>query len=274
MYTIIGGDGREYGPVTADQVRTWVAAGRANKDTKVKVAGTDAWKTVADFPELAGGSSPAELTQPPMALSATPLSTQPAVVSFDVMSCYERSWTLLKANFWQFVGASLVMFLIYGLLFLIQGRTHGVISFFLGGPLGGGFYYFYLRKVRGEPATIGDLFAGFSRAFVQLLLAGLVVTILVGLGLVCLILPGIYLAVGYSFAYLRATDRQIAFWDAMEASRKTVTHHWWSVFGLILLGIPFAILGLVCLGVGILVAMPLIMGAIAYAYEDLFNPAP
>ena len=65
-----------------------------------------------------------------------------------------------------------------------------------------------------------------------------------------------------------------SFWDAMEASRKTVTHHWWSVFGLLLLGIPFAILGLVCLGVGILVAMPLIMGALAYAYEDLFNPGP
>ena len=99
-------------------------------------------------------------------------------------------------------------------------------------------------------------------------------TILVALGFVCLILPGIYLAVGYSFAYLRATDRQVSFWDAMEASRKTVTHHWWSVFGLLLLGIPFAILGLVCLGVGILVAMPLIMGALAYAYEDLFNPGP
>ena len=133
MYTIIGGDGREYGPVTADQVRTWVAGGRANKDTKVKIAGTEAWKTVADFPELTGGASPAELTQPPMALSPAPLSPRPAA-SFDVMSCYERSWTLLKANFWQFVGASLVMFLIYGLLILIQGRTHGVISFFLGGP--------------------------------------------------------------------------------------------------------------------------------------------
>ncbi len=54
LFTIIGGDGREYGPVTAQQVRAWVATGRADEDTKAKVAGTDEWKTVGDFPELSG----------------------------------------------------------------------------------------------------------------------------------------------------------------------------------------------------------------------------
>ena len=33
MYTIIGGDGKEYGPVTAEQIRSWIAAGRANLET-------------------------------------------------------------------------------------------------------------------------------------------------------------------------------------------------------------------------------------------------
>jgi uncharacterized membrane protein YesL len=275
MYTIIGGDGREYGPVTADQVRTWVAGGRANKDTKVKLAGTDAWKTVADFPELAGGASPAELTQPPMALSATPLSPRP-VASFDVMSCYERSWALLKANFWPFIGVSLIISVIYAVLGVFQNRTHshGLLSMLFGAPFAGGFYYYFVLKVRGQPATVGDLFSGFSRAFVQLLLAGIVGSILTVLGFVCLLLPGIYLAVAYGFANLLITDKQVAFWDGLETSRKTVTRHWWSVFGLMLLSIPFIILGLVCLGVGIFVALPLIMGAMAYAYEDLFNPAP
>ena len=54
LFTIIGGDGREYGPVTVEQVRGWVAAGRADDDTKAKAAGTDEWKTIGDFPELSG----------------------------------------------------------------------------------------------------------------------------------------------------------------------------------------------------------------------------
>jgi uncharacterized RDD family membrane protein YckC len=59
MYTIIGGDGREYGPVTAEQVRTWLAAGRANLDTQAKALGTNEWKRLGDFPAF-GSSKGAE----------------------------------------------------------------------------------------------------------------------------------------------------------------------------------------------------------------------
>ena len=40
MYTIVGADGREYGPATADQVRRWIAEGRANAQTRVRVEGS------------------------------------------------------------------------------------------------------------------------------------------------------------------------------------------------------------------------------------------
>ena len=40
---------------------------------------------------------------------------------------------------------------------------------------------------------------------------------------------------------------------------------------LILLSIPFFLLGVAALVVGIFVALPLVAGAFAYAYEDLFG---
>lgn len=52
MFHIIGGDGKEYGPVTVEQIRAWIAAGRANLDTKAKALGTDEWRRVADFGEF------------------------------------------------------------------------------------------------------------------------------------------------------------------------------------------------------------------------------
>src|SRR4051812_45019945 len=63
MFTIIGGDGKEYGPVTTDQVRAWIAGGRANLDTQAKIVGTTEWKRLADFPEFTGG---ADVTPPPL----------------------------------------------------------------------------------------------------------------------------------------------------------------------------------------------------------------
>jgi uncharacterized RDD family membrane protein YckC len=54
MFTIIGGDGKEYGPVTTDQVRNWLATGRANLDTKARAAGSEEWRRLGDFAEFGG----------------------------------------------------------------------------------------------------------------------------------------------------------------------------------------------------------------------------
>lgn len=58
MFIIIGGDGREYGPVTADQVRTWISAGRANLDTQAKLAGSADWQRLGDFAEFSDAPVP------------------------------------------------------------------------------------------------------------------------------------------------------------------------------------------------------------------------
>jgi uncharacterized membrane protein len=102
--------------------------------------------------------------------------------------------------------------------------------------------------------------------------ASLVISLFIFVGLFCLVLPGIYLAVAYPFAYILAVDKGLGFWESMETSRKVITAQWWRVFGLLLLGIPFILLGFAALGIGIFIALPLVTGAFAYAYEDLCNP--
>jgi uncharacterized membrane protein YjgN (DUF898 family) len=54
-YYLIGGDGREYGPVDAPTLKTWIDSNRADARSRVRVEGSSEWKTVADFPELAEG---------------------------------------------------------------------------------------------------------------------------------------------------------------------------------------------------------------------------
>jgi len=56
-YTIIGHDQKPYGPVTDDQIRQWIAAGRVNPSTRVQLEGTSDWKTLSEFPEFAGALS-------------------------------------------------------------------------------------------------------------------------------------------------------------------------------------------------------------------------
>lgn len=53
MFKIIGGNGVEYGPVTTDQVRQWIADGRANGQTLARAEGASEWKPISAFPEFA-----------------------------------------------------------------------------------------------------------------------------------------------------------------------------------------------------------------------------
>lgn len=52
MYKIIGGDGKEYGPVSADDLRRWIAEGRVNAQTRVQAEGGADWRPLGEFPEL------------------------------------------------------------------------------------------------------------------------------------------------------------------------------------------------------------------------------
>jgi hypothetical protein len=67
MYRIIGADQNEYGPITAEQVRQWVAEGRLNGLSKIQVDGSGVWKQLRDMPEFSTLLPP---PPPPITLAA------------------------------------------------------------------------------------------------------------------------------------------------------------------------------------------------------------
>lgn len=91
MYTIIGGDGREYGPVTADQIRQWLQAGRANLDTQAKASGTEEWRPLGQFPEFSGNLPPpldASIGAVPLQTDGPPLASAGARLLGFLIDCF------------------------------------------------------------------------------------------------------------------------------------------------------------------------------------------
>lgn len=58
MFNIIGADGKQYGPVTADQIRQWAREGRASGATQVQPQAGGDWKPLAAMPEFADTFAP------------------------------------------------------------------------------------------------------------------------------------------------------------------------------------------------------------------------
>jgi prepilin-type processing-associated H-X9-DG protein len=75
MYKIIGADQREYGPVTVEQIREWIAEGRVNRQTRVQAEGRGEWRPLTEFPELVGSLTGTITGAPVPPLPATAAST-------------------------------------------------------------------------------------------------------------------------------------------------------------------------------------------------------
>jgi hypothetical protein len=331
MFTIIGADGKEYGPVPTGKVQDWIAGGRANLLTRARRDGETDWKTLGDFTEFGAAAIPPPITGSPAVptvagealVASTPVAAQPiplvgdarAIAAdliarsapLDVFDCLGKSWNLWLANFLPLVGVTLLVMVVQFVVAFIPllGAFAGP---FLNGVFYGGLYYYYLGKIRGEPREIGDVFAGFSKAFVPLMLTSLLITFITivlmavffGPWLLLLIpalasghgtippLPGgglllgflagmlalVFISVCWSFAFVLVIDKGLGPWTALEVSRRVVTKQWFRVFFVMLLGAFLTMLGILGLFIGILFTLPLMIGAILYAYEGLCNPPP
>jgi len=238
-------------------------------------------KTAVDT--IAGSAAP-----PPPSSAADAAAMAKEILARDyalnIRSCVGRGWKLLKGEFWPFVGITALLLALLGFATSFGGASisHGennhsveitsTLAMLVWGPLVGGLLFYFLKKIRREPATVETAFSGFSsQRFLHLFLAGFVTSLLTWLGFLCLILPGIYLMIAWMFTLPLVMDKRLDFWSAMELSRKVVTKHWFKFLGF---GIVMGLLlcaGLLALVVGVFVMMPLVLAATMYAYEDVFG---
>jgi hypothetical protein len=274
MYRIIGGDQKEYGPVAADDLRRWISDGRLSGQSLVQTEGSGEWRALSTFPEFVGalavqaGQMPsAQVVSPPAsaaAWSAEVLARQPEL---QIGRCLTLSWTLLTGNFGLLFGATFFVWLItVGCQFI--PFVGGILNWLLFGALYGGLYLVFLNRIRGRPISVGDVFAGFSLGFVQLMLVGFLTKLLTIIGLwCCLVLPGLYLLVAWVFSVPLVADKRLEFWSAMELSRKVVTRVWFQTFGLVILAFLPVILAYILVQVRVSFAVfPVI--------QDMMNSGP
>ena len=202
----------------------------------------------------------------------------------DIGHCIRRGWKLLRANFGPFVGVTALLMALLAFAASVgsealrqgpAGQASGTITsmvFLIAwGPLAGGWCLYFLKKIRGEKSTVETIFSGFTKCFLHLFLAGFVTFLLTWLGFVCLILPGVYLLIAWMFTFPLVMDKQLDFWSAMELSRKVVTKHWWKFFAFGIFSLLYLFVGSLAFGVGVFIAMPLVLASLMYAYEDIFG---
>ena len=144
----------------------------------------------------------------------------------------------------------------------IFGIAYGMIVL---GPIGYGVNWLFLKAVRNEPFKTYDMFMAFQNIW-NVVIANILVGVIVGIGFVLLIVPGIIFACRMAFVSYLVMDQKMEAIAAVKKSWEMTRGYSWTIFGMAIMSFFIAIAGLICLGVGILPAIIWIESAFAALY--------
>lgn len=198
----------------------------------------------------------------------------------DAGSSYSVGWKVLMAAFIELLVVSIVYTILTGPVSTVQWQVSsfgwflvplvlfGILyGIFVAGPIDYGAKWVFLKAVRGERIEVKDIFFPFQRNYWNVVIANIVVSIIVGLGIFMLIVPGIIFACRLAFVPYLVVDREMDVMDALRVSWDMTRGYGWHIFLMGLLAIPIVILGLLCFVVGIFVSVMWISAAFAVMYH-------
>lgn len=128
-----------------------------------------------------------------------------------------------------------------------------------------------LLEVDGHKPAIGDFFK--LHNFGAFVIASILVGLATIVGFILLILPGIAVAFFLYLTYHFVVDRNMSAIDAMKSSVNAVKSDAGNLFALAVLNILIVVVGFLALGVGLLVAVPVVTLATVFAYRTITGPS-
>ncbi len=195
---------------------------------------------------------------------------------FDVQQKVEKAssgYRLSIENILQ-VGFNLFrkspgIFILYSILGVLA-LSNPMSGLLLGGPIIAGYYIVAHRIKHDRHVEVPDFFKSFDK-FVPLFILNLLITLVIILGLVLLIIPGIYFAVSYLFAHFFVWFYDVDPTEAIRLSRKVVAGNFGQILLLCLILAGINILGMLAFGVGILLTFPLSYCIVYAAFDDIIG---
>lgn len=204
--------------------------------------------------------------------------------SFSVMNLFQKGWEVFKVAWTKVL---LIGFVIILIEVLVEASSQAAqktdssalvllisfVSLVIGIIIQSGMIVASLRFIREKTAEVSDLFAKRDIWF-NFFLASLGYQLLVLLGIILLIIPGLYWAAKYSLVMYLVVDKGMGVSDAFRKSDELTKGHLWQIVGFWLLSFLVNLGGMIALGVGLFITIPVTGLAQAFLYETLMGAAP
>lgn len=188
------------------------------------------------------------------------------IVNISIVNIIDEAQKALTGKWGTVLGA----FLVYILVSMVSGIIP-FLSFVIEGPLSLGMAIITLNIVRNRAVSVGALFDGFNNfaaAFGLLILT----TIVVILGFILFIIPGVILALGLSQVFnVLADNPKMPIIDVMKKSYEMMKGYKVTYFLMSLVFVLMMIATVFTLGLGLIWVVPVITVAHAKFYTVINN---
>jgi len=186
-------------------------------------------------------------------------------------------WNKFKENIPTWIGASILMLVLSGIasektnlgwngMDITYPSNTGIIFGVIVMYLELGIIKMSINHIRGEAIDFKDLYSVSLNTFLNYIVAWIITSFFIIIGLILLIIPGVHLALRFMFVQYLIVDKDISFNVAIKESMRMTKGNTINLFLLVLTFGLIALAGIICLFVGIIVALPLIYLAGAYIY--------
>jgi hypothetical protein len=184
---------------------------------------------------------------------------------------FKFAYTLFKTHWKALVGMAIIL-LVFNILpeFLGESFVINVAVSIISGYITVGFMKTMLMLVDGKEVNVKDIFTSItSREF--LITVGVYVLggLLTLIGFLLLIVPGIIISLGLSQAIYIVLDKKLGVIKSLKLSWEITKGHKMEIFSVGIHAAVVLLVGLLVVGVGLLVAMPIAYIMYAKVYRDL-----
>ncbi|MBE6300897.1 MAG: hypothetical protein E7085_03440 [Parabacteroides distasonis] len=196
---------------------------------------------------------------------------------FSISEVFKTSWKLTKSQIWVLAGLLIGFTILSSIISLfgtpaesstIGALTVSLISLIISSLFMLGYYKNIFQTIDGEEPQF-SAYGQESRKVFTYLIANIIYACIVTLGIVLLIIPGIYLAVRLQFYTALIVEENAGIIDSLKRSWTLTEGLTWPLFLILLTSIGIAIIGCILFFVGLFIAIPLTYMMQCYVFRKL-----
>lgn len=199
--------------------------------------------------------------------------------TFTISEVFSTSWKCLKQNIWILVGLLVGYLIISGILNMFMSPNELTVGAFIilliSTVLQLIFQLGYTKNMFQALDGIEPQFSAYGQQASKILnafIASLIAGIATFIGLVLLIIPGIYIGIRLGFFSCFIVEENAGPIEALKKSWELTKGQELPLFVLLLVMIGIVLVGIILLGIGVLVAAPLVSLMSCYVFRKLNTP--